>query len=100
MTNKLAAAYGEIGKRLQIPVFHAGLAFYEIYTENSGIELYNPDLSHPSYAGSYLAAATLYAGIFGDVPENFDGELSPSDASLLRKTAKKHAISSSQQCFL
>lgn len=91
MTYQLAASYEKIGKELSIPVAHAGLAFREIYTGESGIDLYNPDLSHPSYAGSYLAAATLYAKIFGEQAPAFDGALSAADAALLRKTAKSHA---------
>ena len=91
MTYKLAAAYAAIGEKLDIPVAHAGLAFFDIYTGESGIDLYNPDLSHPSYAGSYLAAATLYTKIFGKAPnaELFAGELSAADAAILCEAAKK-----------
>ena len=91
MTYRLAASYAAIGERLSIPVMHVGLAFREIYTGESGIDLYNPDLSHPSYAGSYLAAATIYAHIFEEEAPVWDGELAPADAALLRKTAKSHA---------
>lgn len=91
MTFKLAAAYETIGEKLSIPVMHAGLAFFEIYMGESGIELYNPDRSHPSYAGSYLAAATIYAKIFKETPPSFDGTLPAADAALLREVAKKHA---------
>ena len=63
MTWKLAASYQAIGDELSIPVVHVGLAFYDIYT-NSKIELYNSDKSHPSIAGSFLAAVCLYAEIY------------------------------------
>ena len=98
MTYKLAAAYEAIGEKLSIPVMHAGLAFFEVYTGKSGIELYNPDRSHPSYAGSYLAAATIYAKIFGEKAPAFDGELTASDAALLREIAKKHASHAPEIC--
>ena len=91
MTKKLALAYEEIGARLGIPVAHAGLAFREVYTGDSGIDLYNPDLSHPSYAGSYLAAATLYARIFGEKAPAFDGKLEEAAAAYLRTVANAHA---------
>ena len=91
MTYKLAASYEKIGEQLWIPVTHVGLAFRAIYTEHGEIELYDPDRSHPSYAGSYLAAATLYAKIFEEEIPAYDGALSPADAALLRKTAKAHA---------
>jgi len=64
MTWKMAASYQAIGDELGIPVIHVGLAFYDVYTTKRGIEIYNADQSHPSYAGSYLAAATLFAGIW------------------------------------
>ncbi len=68
MTWRLAAAYQAIGDELNISVAHAGLAFYDVYTNNSSIELYNSDKSHPSEEGSYLAAATLFAKIFNVDP--------------------------------
>ena len=68
MTWKLAAAYYAIGDELDIPVVYAGLAFHDVYTKNIGVELYDPDMSHPSYEGSYLAAATIFAHIFDTDP--------------------------------
>ncbi len=53
---------------LDIPVVYAGLAFRDVYTKSSEVELYNSDMSHPSYKGSYLAAATLFAHIFDTDP--------------------------------
>lgn len=68
MTWSVAAAYGKAGETLEIPVAHAGLAFYDVY-QNSAIELYNPDLTHPSQTGSLLAAMTLFMRIFGGEPD-------------------------------
>ena len=90
MTWKLAASYTAIAEELDIPVGYVGLAFYEVYTGNSGIELYDPDTTHPSYAGSYLAAMTLFARMTGIDPTtvNFNGELSEQDAAVLKRAAK------------
>lgn len=90
MTWKLAASYQAIGDELQIPVSHVGLAFYDIYTGDSGIDIYHTDKTHPSYAGSYLVAATLYATIFEADPTSvaFNGSLPAEDAAILRETAK------------
>ena len=33
-----------------------------------GLELYMPDKRHPSLAGTYLAACTVYASLFGKSP--------------------------------
>lgn len=90
MTWKLAAAYDAIGKELDIPVMHAGLAFYDVYT-NSDINLYNADHSHPSAEGSYLAAMTLFCGIFGVDPTEaaFSGPVDAEEDAILRAAAKK-----------
>ncbi|CAA6799188.1 MAG: Putative secreted protein (Por secretion system target) [uncultured Aureispira sp.] len=53
------------------------------------IELYNADQSHPSYAGSYLAACTFYASLFKKSPVglSFHGNLSAADAQALQNIA-------------
>lgn len=90
MTWRLAAAYQAIGDELNIPVAHVGLAFYDVHTSTS-INLYNSDKSHPSKAGSYLAAATLFAKIFNADPTEvaYRGSLSETNATTLRQAAKK-----------
>ena len=91
MTWRLAAAYTAIGEELHLPVAYVGLAFYDVYTNQSEIDLYRDDLSHPSYAGSYLAAATLVAKIFNDdlSKVTFTGDLSESEARILLEAARK-----------
>lgn len=93
MTWKLAAAYSAIGQELDIPVCHAGLAFYEIST-NTQVDLYSADLSHPSAQGSYLAAMTLFAGIFGVDPVDapFSGPVSGEDDVAMRQAAHTAAF--------
>ena len=86
MTWKLAAAYQAIGDELNISVAHAGLAFYDVYTNNKSIELYNSDKSHPSAYGSYLAAATLFAKIFNVDPTTINAD---SNRKTLLTAAKK-----------
>ena len=91
MTWKLAAAYQAIGDELSVPVVHVGLAFYDVYTHQTDIELYNEDKSHPSAAGSYLAAASLYAHILDTDPtaSAYAGSLPQSHAEILREAAQK-----------
>lgn len=90
MTWKLAAAYGAIGEELNIRVAHAGLAFFDVYKNHSDIELYNADQSHPSYVGSFLAASTLFATVFGDDPTTltYRGSVSEANAAVLYQAAK------------
>ena len=89
MTWRLAAAYTAIGEELDINVAYAGLAMFDVYTQG-GIELYNEDLTHPSYAGSYLAAMTIFAEIFRVDPTTIDynGTLDASVAAVLKQAAK------------
>ena len=89
MTWRLAAGYAAIGEELDIDVAYAGLAMYDVYTQG-GIELYDDDLTHPSYAGSYLAAMTIFAKIFQVDPTTvaYDGQLDASVAAVLRQAAK------------
>ena len=91
MTWRLAAAYEAIGRELQIPVAHVGLAFRDVLHSEVDIGLYNPDQSHPSYAGSYLAAATLLGRLLNVDPTaaTFTGELTADEAALLREAAKR-----------
>lgn len=91
MTWRVAAAYQAIGTELEIDVAYAGLAFYDVYTGDSGIELYNDDRFHPAYAGSYLAAATLFAKIFNEDPTEltFRGSQPEEHAQILLEAARK-----------
>lgn len=47
-----------------------GQCFLEIYETHRDIELYDPDLTHPSYAGSCLSAMTHYCTLFGEMPSD------------------------------
>jgi len=63
------------------------------------IDLYQPDESHPSAAGSYAAACCFYTSIFKKDPAliNFDFGLNASDASILRNAAKTQVFDSLQR---
>lgn len=91
MTWLTAAAYQAIGAELEIDVAYAGLAFYDVYTNNTDINLYNDDLTHPSEMGSYLAAMTIFAKATGVDPTTVDysANLSEDDAEILKEAARK-----------
>ncbi|MBQ3530238.1 MAG: SGNH/GDSL hydrolase family protein [Oscillospiraceae bacterium] len=98
MTWKLAAAYQAIGDELEIPVAHVGLVFYDVYTNQTGLELYDDDKSHPSTTGSYLAAVTLFAKIFAADPTEvtYTGGLSADNARILCEAARKAVFETRQ----
>jgi hypothetical protein len=63
--DQLAAAYDDMGDRYDADVAPVGIAFAQVSEERSDIELYLQDGSHPSPAGSYLAACVFYAELTG-----------------------------------
>lgn len=91
MTFRLAAAYTAIAEELDVKVAYAGLGFAEVYSKTSAVDLHDPDRSHPSYAGSYLAALTFYSTIFGKDPVEveFKGSLKDNEADAIKAAVKK-----------
>lgn len=61
-----------------------------IRQHHPSIELYHPDGSHPSTAGSYAAACCFYASIFKKDPTliSFDFGLGPIEAAAIKQAAK------------
>ena len=68
MTAALAEQYTIAGNDNGLLVAPAGLAFAKARSKRPEIELYVPDKRHPSPAGTYLAALTIYASIFNQSP--------------------------------
>ena len=89
MEMKLRAAYVAIGEELNVPVIYAGAAMTKSFEDNPGIDLYNADLKHPSPAGSYLIAWTMFGTMFGVDPATltYNGAMSKADADALRAVA-------------
>ncbi len=91
MTWMISAAYEAIGAELGIDVAYAGLAFFDVYTNNKNINLYDEDLTHPNATGSYLAAMTIFAKITGVDPTtvNYNAALTDEAATILKEAARK-----------
>jgi hypothetical protein len=68
MTAGLARAYTQAGNEHNALVIPAGLAFAVSIERNPGLNLYAADKRHPSLAGTYLAACTVYAALFRKSP--------------------------------
>ena len=69
MTDALASAYDYAALIHGCEVSHTGLAFKSL-ADNT--ELYNEDMSHPSYTGSAVAAIVHYRTITGELPKKTD----------------------------
>ncbi|MBE6565193.1 MAG: SGNH/GDSL hydrolase family protein [Ruminococcaceae bacterium] len=94
MTWKLAAAYHAIGEELSVPVAPVGYAFFDVHTaKGDTINLYDPDLTHPSKNGSYLAALTIMTKLFGADPTTFTVRgLEDDVVKTLTEAAKKAVL--------
>jgi hypothetical protein len=69
MTEQLAEAYTKAGNENDALVIPAGLAFARAHKQRPALVLHAEDKRHPSLAGTYLAACTVYAALFGKSPE-------------------------------
>ena len=102
MTMQLAEAYTRRGKELAATVIPVGLAFAAA-SQSLAVDLYSPDLlrfegsepvyekivKHPSMAGTYLAACTVFATLTGLNPEGliYTGGLDAEVARALQRVA-------------
>lgn len=69
MTQALVQAYLRMAEELHAEVSPVGACFGWMGVYHPEIELFDPDLSHPSYCGSCLAAMVHYTVLFGKAPE-------------------------------
>jgi hypothetical protein len=68
MTEQLAAAYVKAGAANRAKVIPAGLAFAASTAKRPDLNLYAADKRHPSLMGTYLAACTVMASVYGQSP--------------------------------
>jgi hypothetical protein len=64
MQYRLRQSYLEMAINNDVQVSPVGVTWRTIRQTDSTIELYQPDESHPSLAGTYVAACTFYCSIF------------------------------------
>jgi hypothetical protein len=83
----LTAAYESIGAELGALIVPVGTAWQLFLQKHKQPVLHDKDQSHPTLAGSYLAACVFYAVLFKDKPTGEPQGLSPAEAALLQQTA-------------
>lgn len=90
MQDRLAESYTEMAIDNQALLGPVGLAWANVRENHPDIDLYVSDESHPSYAGSYLAANVLYQRLFGDTinATYYPVQLSEVDADTLTHYAQ------------
>ena len=89
MTAQLAEAYTEAAKDNGALVIPAGLAFARSIRQKPDLNLYAPDKRHPSLAGTYLSAVTVYATLLRKSPVGlpYVAGLDPATARHLQTVA-------------
>jgi PKD repeat protein len=90
MDSTLKNSYLDQASLYYAEVSPVSVVWNHLRQSSPGIELYNPDESHPSLAGSYAAACCFYATLFKKDPTliTFNGGLSAADAAGIRSAAK------------
>ncbi len=87
----LTDSYNKIGKEIGASVVPVGTAWQKLVAKHDKPVLHAADGSHPTIAGSYLAACTFYTTLFGGDPTKFEtdvGNLSDEERKLLQRIAK------------
>jgi len=95
MQDSLASAYLWMSNDLETPVAPVGMAWKKSIIEyGDPIELFATDASHPSLAGSYLAACVYYSAIFHESPEglSYNAGLEDEDATYLQMIAAETVL--------
>jgi hypothetical protein len=89
MTAELAEAYTVAGNANNALVIPAGLAFARAREKQPELNLYAPDKRHPSLAGTYLAACTVFAALTGRSPigNSYLAGIDPPTAAFLQQIA-------------
>ncbi|HXS53339.1 MAG TPA: DUF4886 domain-containing protein [Usitatibacter sp.] len=89
MTDALAQGYEGIANELDDLVVPVGLAFQRSLEERPSLVLHFKDHMHPSLAGTYLAACTFYAALYGKSPEGnpYTADLDADSAHFLQGVA-------------
>jgi hypothetical protein len=95
MTEQLAAAYVKAGQANRAKVVPAGIAFARSIAKRPEVNLYVADKRHPTLAGTYLAACTVLATVYGQSPvgNSYTAGLPADVAAHLQATAWETAQS-------
>ena len=91
MQRAVADTYTSIGRELSVEAAPVGMAWWMAREERPDIILYQPDGSHPSSAGTYLAAVVIAASLLDVDVDDFEwsADLDESTASVLRGFAAR-----------
>jgi hypothetical protein len=92
MLQRLKAGYEEASESMisqgepPVEIARVGELWGIHYGSTSPINLYDPDGSHPNFAGSYLAALDIFSTVYGPITKdlNYSGTLGKNQADYLQ----------------
>lgn len=89
MNNRLRWGYKTMADATEAMIAPVGSAWKSAWNADSTLNLWNPDLSHPSLYGSYLAACTFYRTIFGKPSSglSYHAGISANEAAFFQQIA-------------
>lgn len=102
MQAAIDTGYLAIARELGAPVAPVGEAWLEVYRRAPQLALWQDDGSHPSVAGTYLAACVFYAALFEQSPVGltYVADLPKDTALSLQGTAATVVLGHPGQCGL
>lgn len=94
MQSAIDFAYLALSQELAVAVAPVGYTWAIIRKQSPGIGLWQDDGSHPSTAGTYLAACVFYAAVFRQSPAGleFMAGLAADSAGILQKAAAQEVL--------
>jgi hypothetical protein len=94
MQQQVDAAYAGIATELHVPVAPVGFTWFIVHADHPEMTLWSDDGSHPSIAGTYLAACVFYASIFKQSPVglSFHDGVPDDQARILQDEAGRHVL--------
>ena len=100
MIREIENLYVSVGNEVGALVIPVGLAFEEAYRRRPNLQLHMPyDGTHPSLAGTYLAAATVFASLYGRSPVGVQYDyFGRIDSSTARFLQDEHAVRTFSGC--
>lgn len=95
-------AYMSMAQISDAEVTPVGAVWRYVRSNYPAINLYQPDDSHPTAEGSYLAACCFYTTLFRKDPSNitYNYSINPSDASSIRSAVKAVVYDSLSTWFI
>ena len=91
----LTAAYESIAKETGATLIPAGIAWQQFMAKHDKPILHDRDGSHPTLAGSYLAACTFFAVLFARTPVGVGEDpkgLTPAETKSLQEAARSAVL--------